>query len=80
MQPMVVREPVAADALTAELVEGRAERGLVADRADDDVGVFLPRGKEGAGRLGDGVAGLDDLLGGGKVLADQDVHVRDLRP
>jgi hypothetical protein len=28
--------------------------------------------------LGDGVAGLDDLLGGGKVLADEDVQVGDL--
>ncbi len=74
-----LEEGAAANAVSLELVEGLAERELVAHLADDDVRVFLSGGQEGAGRLEGGVAGLNDLLSGWEVLADQDIHIRNLR-
>ena len=77
--PVGLDEGVAADAVTFEVIEGLSEGALIAHFADDDVRVFLIRGQERAGRLGDGVAGLNDLLGRRKILADQDIHIRNLR-
>lgn len=60
------------------MITGAVERGFILDGADDETGVFRLESAEGVDRLGDGVAGLDDLLGVGKVLADEDVQVGDL--
>jgi hypothetical protein len=68
----------AADAGAPELVEGTAEGGLIGDAADDEMRVLRVESAEGGCRLGDGVAGLDDLLAWGKVFADEHVQIRDL--
>lgn len=72
-------ERAEADSPALESVERLAEGALAGHAADDDVRVLLPGVKEDPGRLGHGMAGLDELLGGGEILADQHVEVRDLR-
>jgi hypothetical protein len=74
-----LEEGAESDAVVVESVEELREGALIPDFADDDVRVFLLDREERTGRLSDGVTGLDNLLGRREVLADQNVHIRDLR-
>jgi hypothetical protein len=57
----------------------RPESRFVADAADDQVRMLVFGRKEEAGRLDDSVTGLNDLLSGREVLADQHIEVFYLR-
>ena len=74
-----LEEGTEANAVQLQLMEPVPERRLIADATDDDVGMLLVGWKKGSRRLDGGMAGLDDLLCGGEVLADQDIHIRNLR-
>ncbi len=73
-----IAEGPATDAGAGEVVPGAVKRGFIGDAADDEMGVLRLEPAEGVDGLGDGVAGLNDLLGLGKVFADENVQVRDL--
>jgi hypothetical protein len=66
-------------ALMLKALELTPQRRLVTDGTDDEMGMRKVGRKEMAGRLDGGVTGLHDLLGGGKILANDQVHERHLR-
>jgi hypothetical protein len=73
-----IAEGPATDAGAGEMVASAVQRGFILDGADDEMGMLRLEPAEGVDGLGDGVAGLNDLLSLGKVFADDDVQVRNL--
>jgi hypothetical protein len=67
------------DAVQKQAIRGSQQATLGIDRTEDEVGMIGVRGKETPGRVDGGVNGLDGNLGRGKVPADQDVEMSNLR-
>lgn len=65
-----------ANAETGKTMLTAAQLTLIVNTADDEKRVLSGWRKEAAGSLDRGVTGLDDLLGVGQVLADQNIHIR----
>lgn len=73
-----LKEPATGNALRLDGLQGLAEGCLVGHAADNQVRMDLVRIEKCDRRLGDGMAGLNDLLSGREVLADQDVNMVNL--
>ena len=78
MAQVGLEERTAADAPLLHVGEQTPQRRLAIYAAHNEVGVFLVRGMKGGNGFGNSMTGLDDLLPGRKVIANNDIQVRNL--